>query len=51
MFGRGSKAVGEVVERTEGCIREQLGDARSFSLDTPKSRVPRIAWLRARSGK
>ena len=26
--------------------REQLGDARSFSLDSPKSRAPRIAALR-----
>jgi hypothetical protein len=30
----------------ENYIREQLGDARSFSLDSPKSRTPRIEALR-----
>jgi len=38
------------VERTEVYVREQLGDARSFSLDSPKSRIPRIAALRAAAG-
>lgn len=33
------------VERTEAYIRDQLGDARSFSLDSPKSRAPRVAAL------
>ena len=28
-------------------VRDQLGDARSFSLDSPKSRTPRIEALRA----
>jgi len=37
------------VERTESFIREELGDARSFSLDSPKSRAPRIAALDAAS--
>ena len=32
---------------TEQYVREQLGDARSFSLDSPKSREPRIKALRA----
>jgi hypothetical protein len=36
----------ECVSRTEAYIRDQLGDARSFSLDSPKSRVPRIKVLR-----
>ena len=31
------------VSRVETFVREQLGDARSFSLDTPESRVARIA--------
>ncbi len=35
------------VSRTEDFIREDLGDARSFSLDSPKSRAPKIALLRA----
>jgi len=40
------KALLEAVTRTENFVREQLGDARSFSLDSPKSRAPRIAALR-----
>jgi hypothetical protein len=36
----------EAVAKTETYIREQLGDARSFSLDSPKSRAPRIVALR-----
>jgi len=34
------------VARTEEFVRVQLGDARGFSLDSPKSRVPRIEALR-----
>jgi len=34
------------VERMETFVREELGDARAFSLDSPKSRVGRIADLR-----
>lgn len=37
-----TKALGEA----ETYVREQLEDARSFSLDSPKSRAPRIAELR-----
>jgi hypothetical protein len=37
----------EVVARTESYVRDQLGDARSFSLDSAKSRAPRLAALRA----
>lgn len=40
------RALEEAVARTEAFIREDLGDARTFSLDSPKSRVPRIAALR-----
>jgi hypothetical protein len=40
------KAVG----RAEEFVRTQLGDARAFSLDSPKSRAPRIAALR-KAGK
>ena len=36
----------KAVRRTEEYIRTELGDARSFSLDSPKSRVPRIQALR-----
>jgi hypothetical protein len=35
------------VSATEAMIRDQLGDMRSFSLDSPKSRAPRLAALRA----
>jgi hypothetical protein len=45
-FGKKDKAIQEAVTRTENFAREQLGDARSFSLDSPTSRAPRIAALR-----
>jgi hypothetical protein len=35
------------VSETEEFVRTQLGDARGFSLDSPKSRAPKIAALRA----
>lgn len=37
------------VDRVQDFIRDELGDARSFSLDSPKSRAPRISALRAAS--
>jgi hypothetical protein len=45
-FTASNKALREAVEQTEAYIRDQLGDARSFSLDSPKSRIPRIEALR-----
>jgi hypothetical protein len=45
-FIKKDKALAEAVTRTENFVREQLGDARSFSLDSPKSRAPRVAALR-----
>jgi hypothetical protein len=39
-------ALRDAVDRTEAYIIEQLGDARSFSLDSPKARAPRLAALR-----
>jgi hypothetical protein len=45
-FGLVDKPMRECVSRTEAFIRDQLGDARSFSLDSPKSRTPRIKALR-----
>jgi hypothetical protein len=44
---RKDKALVTAVEETESFVRNQLGDARSFSLDSPKSRVARIESLRA----
>jgi hypothetical protein len=45
-FVKKDKALQEAVTRTEDFVRDQLGDARSFSLDSPKSREPRIQALR-----
>ena len=45
-FGIEDKALDAAVKKTETYVREQLGDARSFSLDSPKSRKPRIDALR-----
>ena len=45
-FVPGSRGMEEEVERTESLIRSDLGDARSYSLDSPRSRAPRIAALR-----
>jgi hypothetical protein len=50
-FVKKDKLLDEAVERTEHYVREQLGDARSFSLDSPKSRAPRVAALRKAAGK
>lgn len=50
-FGVKDKALNAVVEETEKYVRDQLGDARSFSLDSPKSRMPRIQVLRKAAGK
>jgi hypothetical protein len=41
-----TSALEEAVARTEAYVKDDLGDARSFSLDSPKSRSPRIAGLR-----
>jgi len=46
-FEKPSKEVEPFVRATEAFIRDQVGDARSFSLDSPKSRQPRLAALRA----
>ncbi len=45
-----SRALEAAVTEVETLVREELGDARSFSLDSPKSRAPRIEALR-RAGK
>ena len=46
-FAGKDKAMAEAVKKTETWVRDQLGDARSFSLDSPKSRAPRIEAIRA----
>jgi hypothetical protein len=45
-FAKKDRALQEAVTRTENFVRHQLGDARSFSLDSPQSRAPRIQALR-----
>jgi winged helix DNA-binding protein len=45
-FVKKDKSLQDAVARAEQYVREQLGDARSFSLDSPKSRAPRIEALR-----
>jgi hypothetical protein len=50
-FVKNDKALEAAVSRTEDYVREQLGDARSFSLDSPKSRAPRVATLRKSAGR
>jgi hypothetical protein len=49
-FAASPKGVAAAVRETERYVREQLGDARSFSLDSPKSRKPRIAGIRRLAG-
>jgi hypothetical protein len=45
-FRHESEALDAAVAETERFIREELGDARSFSLDSPRSRAPKIEKLR-----
>jgi hypothetical protein len=45
-FGVNDRALEAAVKETEAYVRDELGDARSFSLDSPKSRAPKIAALR-----
>jgi hypothetical protein len=45
-FAAAGAALKDAVARTERFVRDELGDARSFSLDTPKSRAPRIEAIR-----
>jgi hypothetical protein len=44
------KALEDAVRKTEVFIREDLGDARGFSLDSPARRAPRIAAIRQAAG-
>lgn len=45
-FSKPDDALRAAIAQTEAWVRKDLGDARSFSLDSPKSRAPRIAALR-----
>jgi hypothetical protein len=46
-FGKATATLKQEVARVEAFIRDDLGDARSFSLDSPESRSPRLDALRA----
>jgi hypothetical protein len=46
-FGKATAALAREVERVETFVRASLGDVRSFSLDSPESRAPRLEALRA----
>ena len=46
LFGKTTAAVEEAIATTEAFVRDQLGDARQFSLDSPESRKERLAALR-----
>ncbi|MBF9070129.1 DNA glycosylase AlkZ-like family protein [Streptacidiphilus fuscans] len=43
-------ALDDALTSTEAFVRDQLGDARGFSLDSPKSRAPKIAAMREAAG-
>ncbi len=45
-FVKKDRALEDAVARTEAFVREDLGDARTFSLDSPASRAPQLAELR-----
>jgi len=44
--GKKDKALAQVIDETQAYVRDQLGDARAFSLDSPKSRKPKIEALK-----
>ena len=44
-FDPPTAALRDAIVRTEAFVRDDLGDARSFSLDSPESRGPRIAAI------
>jgi hypothetical protein len=50
-FTKPDAAMKKAVAETEAYVRDQVGDARSFSLDSPKSREPKLKAMRAAGGK
>jgi hypothetical protein len=46
-FIKPNAALKNAVAETEAYVRDQVGDARSFSLDSPKSREPKLKAMRA----
>jgi hypothetical protein len=48
-WGEEQAGLAEALERTRAFIADELGDARSFSLDSPKSRAAAIASMPSRA--
>ncbi|MFE9538921.1 DNA glycosylase AlkZ-like family protein [Streptomyces sp. NPDC006691] len=48
-FGTADAALRAEIDRVTAFVRDELGDARGFSLDSPRARAPRIAELRSRA--
>ncbi len=46
-FGIHNKKLDAIIAKTEAYVRDELGDARSFSLDSPASRNTRLDAIRA----
>jgi len=46
VFGKKTPAIEKAMAAMEAFVRDQLGDARQFSLDSPESRKDRLAALR-----
>ena len=49
-FHKPDAAMKKAVAETEAYVRDQVGDARAFSLDSPKSREPKLKAMRAAAG-
>jgi DNA glycosylase AlkZ-like len=45
-FAKPDRALRDCIAKTEAYVLSQLGDVRSFSLDSPRSRTPRIEAIR-----
>ena len=50
-FVKRTPALKAAIEATEAFVRDQLEDCRSFSLDSPESRRPKLAVLRGMASK
>ena len=50
-FVKRTSALKASIEKTEAFVRDQLGDCRSSSLDSPESRKPKLATLRGMAGR
>ena len=46
VFGKKTPTIEKAMAVMEAFVRDQLGDARQFSLDSPESRKDRLAALR-----